>query len=284
VIDRQVRHGDHYPHQVGLAGLVTGIRADVLWVGTSGWQYRDWRGQFYPGGLPQRQWLAHYCAGFDTVELNNSFYRLPAADAFRRWREQVGPGFCFAVKASRYLTHIKRLRDPSEPVARLLGRARELGEALGPVLLQLPPTLAADPDLLDRALREFPADIRVAVEPRHRSWWTDDVRAVLEKHGAALAWADRRSRAVTPVWSTAEWGYLRLHQGLAMPSPRYGKAALRGWLERIDSAFHPLNRHDVYVYFNNDTGGAAIADAAAFGRQASRHGIAVSRFPESPPG
>jgi uncharacterized protein YecE (DUF72 family) len=254
----------------------------VLVVGTSGWQYRDWRGPFYPRALPVRLWLANFAEQFGTVEVNNAFYRLPERDTFAQWRARTGPDFCFSVKMSRYLTHIKRLRDPAEPVARFLDRAAPLGDRLGPVLLQLPPNLPADQDLLGAALARFPNDVRVAVEPRHASWWTPSTRRLLEKHGAALVWADRLSRPITPLWRTADWGYLRMHEGRARPRPRYGSAALASWLTRITESFPALDRHDVYVYFNNDQGAAAINDAIAFGRQATRHALPVSRYPGQP--
>jgi uncharacterized protein YecE (DUF72 family) len=145
--------------------------------------------------------------------------------------------------------------------------------------LQLPPNLAADPDLLDRTLTRFPAAVRVAVEPRHDSWWTPAVRDVLERRGAALVWADRLSRPVTPLWRTADWGYLRFHSGRATPRPRYGRGALRSWLDRITAEFAPLDRHDVYAYFNNDPHAAAISDAAMLGGMARRRGLAPTRTP-----
>jgi len=227
----------------------------IVFVGTSGWQYADWRGRLYPAGVPQRRWLEVYAAQFDTVEVNNAFYRLPERAVFESWRDRTPPGFVVAVKASRYLTHIKRLRDPAEPVARLMSVATGLGDKLGPVLLQLPPTLKSDPDLLDACLACFPAGVRVAVEPRHDSWWTDDVRRVLENRAAALVWADRRSRPVTPLWQTTGWGYLRLHEGAARPWPSYGDTALRSWAARL-SGFD-----EAYAYFNNDQRGAAPRDA-----------------------
>jgi len=250
----------------------------VILVGTSGWQYKDWRGPFYPRDLPQRLWLEHFAARFATVEVNNAFYRLPERDTFAQWRARTPSDFCVAVKVSRYLTHIKRLRDPAEPVARFMDRADALGDHLGPVLLQLPPTLTADADLLDETLRRFPSRVRVAVEPRHPSWWTTAVRSVLERRSAALSWADRRGRPVTPLWRTTEWGYLRMHEGAARPQPRYGRAALASWVDRVADAFDPLDVQDVYVYFNNDHGGAAVHDAVAFGTLAEHRGIAVSRF------
>jgi uncharacterized protein YecE (DUF72 family) len=248
----------------------------VIVLGTSGWQYRDWRDRFY-AGVPQRLWLEHYAAAFATVEVNNAFYRLPERNTFAQWRARTPDDFCVGVKMSRYLTHIKRLKEPAEPVARFMSRAEALGDRLGPVLLQLPPNLAADPDALDAVLRAFPATVKVAVEPRHDSWWVPPVRTVLEKRKAALCWADRLGRPLTPLWRTAEWGYLRLHEGRARPRPRYGRAALSTWLDRISQEF-PV-RAPVYVYFNNDPGGAAIQDAAALGAAAERRSIPVTRYP-----
>ncbi|NUP80949.1 MAG: DUF72 domain-containing protein [Nonomuraea sp.] len=233
-------------------------------VGTSGWQYKDWRGVLYPQGVPQRLWLETYAAEFPTVESNNAFYRLPGPETFAAWRERTPAGFVMAVKAGRFLTHIKRLADPEEPVGRLMGAAGELKEKLGPILLQLPPTLRADPGRLDRCLGCFPAGVRVAVEPRHDSWWTEEVRQVLLRHGAALCWADRLGRPLTPLWRTAGWGYVRLHEGLAAPRPSYGDAALRSWARRVGEAAW----RDAYVYFNNDPGGAAVRDARRFARLA----------------
>ena len=244
----------------------------MIRLGTSGWQYRDWRPGFYPGRLPQRLWLEYYTGQFATVEVNNAFYRLPERDTFAAWRSRTPDDFVVAVKMSRYLTHIKRLKDPEEPVARFFDRACALGDRLGPVLVQLPPTLTADVAALDRTLGLIPQGVRVAVEPRHDSWWTAEVRATLRKHGAALCWADRRSRPITPLWRTASFAYLRLHEGLARPWPRYGRGALESWLDRIGDA-------ETYVYFNNDPGRAAIVDAAAFAAAARRRDVPITRSP-----
>ncbi|MDG4831210.1 DUF72 domain-containing protein [Solwaraspora sp. WMMD1047] len=251
--------------------------AATLLVGTSGWQYRDWRGRFYPADVPQRCWLEHYAGQFATVEVNNAFYRLPERRTFANWRDRTPADFEVAVKMSRFLTHVRRLRDPAEPVARFLDRAAALGDRLGPVLLQLPPNLRADVDALDAVLARFPAGVRVAVEPRHPSWWTDRTRLVLERRGAALCWADRRGRPVTPLWRTTDFGYLRLHEGRARPWPRYGRVALRSWLERLGSTFGDDRR--AYVFFNNDPGGAAVVDAAAFAAAARAGGLRVTRAP-----
>jgi uncharacterized protein YecE (DUF72 family) len=236
-------------------------------VGTSGWQYRHWRDAFYPRDVPQRRWLEYYAGHFPTVENNGTFYRLPARRTFEQWRERTPDGFVMAVKASRYLTHIRRLRDPAEPVRRMLDAFAGLGDRLGPVLIQLPPGMKADPELLDGTLSQFPADKRVAVEPRDASWWTDEIRAVLTDRGAALCWADRTGEPVTPLWRTTDWGYLRFHEGTADPWPRYTDQSLRGWAERVASTWP--KQASVYAYFNNDQNGAAVTDATAFAKLTS---------------
>ena len=238
--------------------------------GTSGWQYRDWRGAFYPPGVPQRRWLEYYAGQFATVENNGTFYRLPSRDTFASWRDRVPEDFVMTVKASRYLTHVRRLRDPAEPVRRLLDAAAGLGGRLGPVLLQLPPDLRAVPELLAECLRQFPAAVRVAVEPRHESWWTGQVRDVLGAANAALCWADRKGSAVTPLWRTADWGYLRLHEGDGAPWPGYSEPALGAWAERIAGTW--AGDRDVYVYFNNDQNAAAPRDAARLAAAVARRG------------
>jgi uncharacterized protein YecE (DUF72 family) len=289
-----------------------------LIVGTSGWQYRDWRGAFYPERLPVSQWLEHYATLFPTVENNGTFYRLPVAGTVASWRARTPAGFVMAVKASRYLTHIRRLREPAEPVGRLLGVAANLGDRLGPVLLQLPPTMRADPAALDECLRQFavqfaslahsklaqgdlaqsklaqgdlaqgelaqgeppasrPGQHRVCVEFRHESWLTQDVRDILTAHDAALCWSDRRGRPLGPLWRTADWGYLRFHEGAAQPWPHYGPQALRTWLRRIADTFPP--EADVFAYFNNDQHAAAPADAEALMKLAGQAGWPIRQAP-----
>ena len=243
--------------------------------GTSGWQYRDWRGTFYPPGTPQRLWLEYYATQFATVENNGTFYRLPSRDTFASWRDRVAGDFVMTVKASRYLTHVRRLRDPAGPVSRLLDAAAGLGDRLGPVLLQLPPDLRAAPRLLEECLRQFPAAVRIAVEPRHESWWTDEVKDVLAARNAALCWADRAGTVRTPLWRTADWGYLRLHEGEGRPWPRYSQPALSAWAGRIAAAWGADG--DVYVYFNNDQAAAAPRDAVAFAAAAASRGLRVTR-------
>jgi uncharacterized protein YecE (DUF72 family) len=253
----------------------------AVFVGTSGWQYREWRDRYYPKGVAQARWLEHYAEGFATVESNNAFYRLPERATFEAWARRTPGDFVWAVKMSRYLTHIKRLRDPAEPVARFLDRAEGLGGKLGAVLLQLPPTLKADLDALEAVLELLARRVRVAVEFRHDTWFTEPAQRLLERHGAALCLADRGSRALTPMWRTAEWGYLRLHAGVARPRPCYGRRALDGWARRVAETWEPSA--DVFVYFNNDGRGCAPRDARAFGRALERAGIEATRVPSATP-
>ncbi len=247
-----------------------------VWIGTSGWQYRDWRGLFYPQALRQAGWLEHYAARFRVVEVNNAFYRLPEATTFAAWAERTPDDFVVAVKASRYLTHIRRLREPEDAVARLLERARHLGRKLGPVLLQLPPTLPADHAALDATLACFPRHVRVAVEFRHDSWFGDETRSLLAGHDAAFCLADSPNRR-TPEWRTASWGYVRFHEGRSSPRPCYGRAALTGWAGRLAGLFGP--DEDLYAFFNNDPRGCAVRDAQRFAGAAARAGLVPTRVP-----
>jgi uncharacterized protein YecE (DUF72 family) len=248
----------------------------TVWIGTSGWQYRDWRGPLYPPGLPLDRWLEWYAARFATVESNNAFYRLPERRTFEAWAERTPEDFVMAVKVSRYLTHIKRLRDPAEPVARFVGRVAGLGPKLGPVLLQLPPQLHCDRDRLAATLDRFPASFRVAVEFRHESWFRDEIRQLLVDRGAALCLADRRG-VLGETWRTASWTYLRFHEGRARPRPSYGRAALAAWAGRLADGWSA--NEDCYVYFNNDHGGAAVRDATRFAGLVARSGLKPSRVP-----
>jgi len=249
-------------------------------IGTSGWMYRDWRRRFYPDGVAQKRWLEHYAESFDTVESNSAFYRLPDKKTFEDWACRTPRDFVWAVKMSRYLTHIRRLRAPAEPVTRFLDHARGLGAKLGPVLLQLPPTLKADLDALDETLRRMGDRARVAVEFRHDSWFSDETEAVLRERRAALCLADRSSKPVTPLWRTTGWGYLRLHEGTASPHPCYGRAALATWAGRLAELWGP--EADVFVYFNNDTRGCALANARSFASAVERSGLDPTRVPDRP--
>jgi uncharacterized protein YecE (DUF72 family) len=243
-----------------LAPRRTDAEGTRIRVGTSGWQYADWREIFYPVGLPQRAWLDYFVQRFDTVEVNSTFYRLPSVDTVERWAQTLPDGFLMAVKVSRYLTHVKRLREPAEPVERLLGVLEPLRRRsmLGPVLVQLPPDFEAAPDRLAATLAAFPDEIDVAVEPRHASWFIDEVRDVLASRRAALVWADRDGRSISPLWQTCDWRYLRLHHGRHDWS--YDDRDLRRWAGRLRDA--PRG----FVFANNDPGGAALEDAGRLRR------------------
>jgi uncharacterized protein YecE (DUF72 family) len=247
----------------------------MLRIGTSGWQYRHWRRTFYPSDIPTTRWLEYYAAHFETVEVNNTFYRLPPAATFADWHSRVPEHFAFAIKASNYLTHYRRLREPAEPVERLLQRSAPLRSKRAVVLLQLPPNLKSAPDNLDATLQAFGPHVRVAVEARHPSWFGDEVRSVLADHGAALCLTDRGSRMTTPCWNTAGWTYVRFHFGRGRPESCYGDKALRSWVDRLIDEF-PTDI-DGFVYFNNDAHGCALRDANTFCDVAQRAGIETSR-------
>jgi uncharacterized protein YecE (DUF72 family) len=247
-------------------------------IGTSGWQYKDWRERFYETGLPQKRWLEFYAERFHVVESNSAFYRLPNPETFASWADRTPDDFVMAVKVNRYITHIKRLRDCAEPVQRFVDHATMLGSKLGPVLLQLPPNLKVDLESLEATLDAFSEGVQVAVEFRHHSWYHAEVKDFLTGRGAALCLADRGSRPVTPVWRTANWTYLRFHEGAASPPPCYGRASLKTWAERLSSGW--ADQAHAWVFFNNDPGGCAVRDARIFARECSRAGLRPTRVPD----
>lgn len=229
-------------------------------VGTSGYVYRDWRRRFYPRALRARQWLSYYAATFDTVELNSPFYRLPSAVTFRAWAAAVPLHFVFAVKASRFLTHIKRLKKPGPPIALFLRRARGLGAALGPVLIQLPSTFHVRLDRLDGLLRVLArrSHIRWVLEVRHASWLVDPVFARLAEANVALCLHDWREQPVTgPL--TADFVYVRRHGTRRPFGGPYTERMLRADAARVVEWTRA--GRDVYVYYNNDGRAAAVRNA-----------------------
>jgi len=231
----------------------------MIRIGTSGWVYKHWKGVFYPPELPERSWLEFFCRQFDTVEINNSFYRLPLESTFAAWRKQTPEGFCFAVKASRFITHIKRLKDPADPIERFFSRVQALGPRTGPILWQLPPSMKRDDDRLAAFLAALPRAYRHAFEFRHKSWLDAAVYGLLAEYDAALCIPDRPDLPCA-VERPASWSYVRLH-GSAENGGRYDAAELDRWAERI----RRLRADDaaVYVYFNNDQRGFAIDNARA---------------------
>jgi uncharacterized protein YecE (DUF72 family) len=240
----------------------SGARAHALRIGCSGWNYPHWRnGVFYPPRLPARRWLQHYAGCFDTVELNTTFYRLPGRDAVQRWVDETPDGFVFAVKVSRYLTHIRRLVDVPGHLPLLYERIEPLRRSpkLGPLLWQLPPTFKVDPGRLRSVLEQLPGDERHAFEFRHPSWFTDDTLTLLREHNVALVIADRPEvHAFQTHELTADFTFVRFHAGGRGRNGNYSATELGGWAERL-SAW--LREVDVFGYFNNDWEGFAPANA-----------------------
>jgi uncharacterized protein YecE (DUF72 family) len=235
-----------------------------VWIGCSGWNYADWRETFYPKGLPARRWLEYYAQHFDTVEVNNTFYRLPSRDAVANWAAQTPRGFVFAVKASRYLTHIKRLSTVAEGWQRFHERIEPLIDAgkLGPVLWQLPGNFRCDLARLDQALDELPPG-KHCFEFRHPSWFNDDVYEALRRRAVALVIGDHPERPFQTYEFTAEWTYLRFHYGARGRGGNYSKTELETWSRRIAQWRRTV---DVYAYFNNDWRTYAVRNALALER------------------
>ena len=228
------------------------------WVGTSGWVYDHWRRLFYPPELKHREWFAYYARQFATVEINNTFYRLPKERAWEHWREQAPKGFRYAVKGSRYVTHIKRLRDCDEPVETFVHRARLLGEHLGPLLWQLPPQLKFDPERLESFLLLLPGDVHHVVEFRRRDWFQHETFATLRRHNVAFC-AYHMVDEETPLEATSDVAYMRFHGSGELYAGRYTDRQLADWAERLRAL--PRDVREVYAYFNNDALGYAIDNA-----------------------
>jgi uncharacterized protein YecE (DUF72 family) len=228
----------------------------TLRVGTSGWIYRHWKAVFYPAKLPQRQWFEFYSQHFDTIEVNFTFYRLPAQSVFDGWSHRAPGAFVFALKGSQYITHMKRLLDPAPHVARFFAAAEPLKAKTGPVLWQLPPAMKKDTGRLDHFLEVLPTDYHHALEFRNDTWLCTEVYRTLERHGAALCVPDR-PKQTAKFRLTADWTYARFHQGGR--GGNYTDSQLR----RIARDIAMLRREDVHVwaYFNNDPGGHAIRNA-----------------------
>ena len=227
-------------------------------IGTSGWHYKHWIGDFYPERYPPAKMLSWYSREFHTVEINNSFYRLPEAKTFEEWGKGVPPGFMFAVKASRFLTHLKRLKDAADPIQLFFSRANHLREHLGPVLFQLPPKWRADVCRLREFLSVLPPNRQYSIEFRDDSWHTDAVYDLLRQHNIALCLHDWRALA----WShilTANFTYIRFHGTTGRYAGNYPEPLLRSWANKIQLWARDLS--EVFAYFNNDVGGHAIRNA-----------------------
>jgi uncharacterized protein YecE (DUF72 family) len=225
-------------------------------VGCSGWNYADWRERVYPKGLPPSKWLEHYATFFDTFEVNNTFYRLPRVEAVARWVEQSPPRFLFAVKASRYLTHVKRLRELGDGLERFYAHIAPLARSpkMGPVLWQLPRTFKRDDERLAGALEALPPG-RHCFEFRHESWFVKETYELLRRHQAALVIGDHPQRPFQTHELTADWTFIRFHYGHRGRKGNYSERELEEWAARIADW---RRRADVYAYFNNDWMGFAV--------------------------
>jgi uncharacterized protein YecE (DUF72 family) len=228
-------------------------------IGCSGWNYAAWRGLVYPEGLGQGRWLEHYATLFDTVEVNATFYRLPKRETVARWVEQTPEDFQFAIKASRYLTHVKRLRELHDGVERLLEPLEPLLNTpkMGPLLWQLPAGFHRDDERLAAALDAFPP-LRNCVEFRHPSWFAAEVMELLRERRVALVIGDHPERPFQSLEPTAGWIYVRLHYGSRGRRGNYSVTELDTWRRRI-AAWRA--EHEVYVYANNDWEGFAVRNA-----------------------
>lgn len=232
-------------------------------VGTSGYQYDHWYKVFYPESMPKDQWLEHYASEFDTVEINNTFYHLPAAKTFDSWRDTAPEGFCFTLKFSRYGSHLKHLKDPEDTIGLYLERAERLGDMLGPILVQLPPQWQLDAQRLKNFLDAAPDRCRWAMEFRNETWLCDEVYAILRDHNTALCVHDLIEDHPHEV--TADWVYLRFHG--AGNGGDYPHQALTASARRIKD--YLADGLDVYAYFNNDAHGYAVANARDLRRYVS---------------
>jgi uncharacterized protein YecE (DUF72 family) len=241
-----------------------------VWIGCSGWNYQDWRGGLYPEREPQRRWLELYAQHFDTVEVNNTFYRLPRRQAVEGWVSQTPEGFQFSVKASRYLTHVRRLRRIEDGIARFYEPLEPLRDAdrLGPVLWQLPANFHRDDERLDAWLQLLP-DGRHTIEFRHPSWFVPGVMTALRRRGVALTIGDHPQRPFQSHEATASWRFVRFHYGARGRNGNYSATEIETWARRI-AAWR--RRQEVFAYFNNDWNGYAPANAKALGRRLSWSG------------
>lgn len=233
-------------------------RAAAIRIGCSGWNYKHWRELFYPKGLPASRWFAFYAEHFDTVEINNSFYMLPKAETFDKWREQAPPGFCYAVKANRYLTQAKKLKDCEEPLIRMMAATRHLGDRLGPMLYQLPPSLRLNLDRLESFLRLVPKDVTNIFEFRHTSWYVPETYALLDRYGAGFCVHDMPGSASERI-AVGPAAYVRFHGGEGKYWGRYSDEGLLSWADWIVGQARS-GRH-AWCYFNNDIDAHAIHDA-----------------------
>jgi uncharacterized protein YecE (DUF72 family) len=232
-------------------------------IGTSGWHYDHWKGRFYPDKLAKTKWLQHYAQSFNTVEINNTYYHLPRATTVENWRAQAPPGFVYAVKANRYITHMKKLRDAGEEVGRFFDVIHLFGPTLGPILYQLPPSLHKNLDLLDAFLRLLPRGPAAVFEFRHASWYEQDTLDLLNQHAVGFCVHDMQGKA-SPRVVTGGLIYVRFHGTTGRYAGSYPDEMLQEWADWL--WLQSQTARAVYAYFNNDVEGHAVANATTLTR------------------
>jgi uncharacterized protein YecE (DUF72 family) len=235
----------------------------AIHIGTSGWHYRHWHGAFYPEKLPASKMLQFYAQHFDTVELNNTFYRLPPVNGLENWRDGTPDGFCFAAKGSRFLTHMKKLKDPEVAIGRYFERVDRLKPKLGAIVFQLPPNWEADADRLEHFLRALPKRRRYAFELRNPTWHTEPILKILRKHNAAFCIFEIAGFA-SECHLTADFTYVRLHGPGGAYQGSYSAARLKRWADQIEKWRKQLKA--IYIYFDNDQAAYAVKNALALKR------------------
>ena len=251
-------------------------RREGIHIGTSGWHYPHWVGPFYPETLRLHEFLGYYAGVFSTVEINNTFYRLPDPEVFKGWSQATPPEFVFACKASRYITHMKKLREPRDTCRRFLEATAVLGDKRGPTLFQLPPRWHVNPERLAGFLEVLPAERRFAIEFRDRSWFTPPVYELLRRRNVALCVYDLAG-ATSPLQLTADFVYLRLHGPKEAYCGRYDERALATWAKRI-LTWRRVGL-EVYCYFDNDQAGFAVSDARRLITLIRSDGTIMARVP-----
>jgi len=232
------------------------------YIGTSGWHYEHWRGRFYPEQLPKAKWLGFYADHFTTVEVNNSFYRLPSENTFANWYGNSPDNFTFAVKVSRYVTHIKRLKNAEEAVGKFISRAKLLKEKLGPLLYQLPPNMHRNDEVLESFMSSLPQGFKHVFEFRHQSWFEDRVLETLHKYNVGFCIFDM-PHLDCPLVATADFAYIRFHGSTELYSSCYSDEELAHWAKKLKDL--ATNLKEVYIYFNNDAGAFAVKNAMTLG-------------------
>lgn len=234
------------------------MKKGKILIGTSGWKYKHWKGTFYPLGLKEKDQFTYYLDFFDTVELNNSFYRQPSAENFVNWKNAVPDGFTYAVKANRYFTHLKKLKTEAAAIQESLDNIAHLGNRLGPILFQLPPKWNINAERLDHFVSMLPKGYRYVFEFRNHTWYTKEVNQILLKHNIAFCIYELAGH-ISPLTITADFIYIRLHGPGAKYQGSYHDKVLNKWALFIETAAN--DSKDVYLYFDNDEAGYAAFNA-----------------------